>query len=448
MITRAPFLRMRYGAYLHREVPDEDTELTHVGPGTPCGEYLRRFWQPICFSDELKDLPLRVKILGEELVGFRDRSGAVGLLELHCPHRGASLEYGLIDAKGIRCCYHGWLFAADGAILEMPAEPASSTSRNGLYHGAYPTREYSGIVFAYLGPPNRQPPFPMYDSFLRPGYRLIPGPKYSWPCNWLQTMENAMDPVHTAFLHTIVSGAQFTDEFGVLPELEFIETPAGMIYIGTRRVGQNVWVRMVEAVLPNMQQVASIWEDGRREHGFSGPMLSRWVVPQDDTNTMFIELRHVSETEGVTPAWWGDQTKMVTGQLPAESYEAGQRQPGDYEAQVSQRPIAIHGLEHLGITDRGVSMFRNQTRRGIRAVQAGHDPAGLCGDAGVVVPTYCNDTVVRMPPDADSAVDRQRIREAGRRLADGYLKNPPLLAEIAASQRAVGDCFALDEHWL
>jgi phenylpropionate dioxygenase-like ring-hydroxylating dioxygenase large terminal subunit len=443
-----PFLRMRYGAYLHREVPDEDTELTHVGPGTPCGEYLRRFWQPICFSEELKDLPLRVKILGEELVGFRDRSGAVGLLELHCPHRGASLEYGLIDAKGIRCCYHGWLFAADGAILEMPAEPASSTSRNGLYHGAYPTREYSGIVFAYLGPPNRQPPFPMYDSFLRPGYRLIPGPKYSWPCNWLQTMENAMDPVHTAFLHTIVSGAQFTDEFGVLPELEFIETPAGMIYIGTRRVGQNVWVRMVEAVLPNMQQVASIWEDGRREHGFSGPMLSRWVVPQDDTNTMFIELRHVSETEGVTPAWWGDQTKMVTGQLPAESYEAGQRQPGDYEAQVSQRPIAIHGLEHLGITDRGVSMFRNQTRRGIRAVQAGHDPAGLCGDAGVVVPTYCNDTVVRMPPDADSAVDRQRIREAGRRLADGYLKNPPLLAEIAASQRAVGDCFALDEHWL
>jgi hypothetical protein len=139
---------------------------------------------------------------------------------------------------------------------------------------------------------------------------------------------------------------------------------------------------------------------------------------------------------------------MVTGQLPAKSYEAGQQQPGDYEAQVSQRPIAIHGLEHLGITDRGVSMFRNQTRRGIRAVQAGHDPAGLCRDAGVVVPTYCNDTVVRMPPDADSAVDRQRICEAGRRLADGYLKNPPLLAEITVSQRAVGDCFALDEHWI
>jgi nitrite reductase/ring-hydroxylating ferredoxin subunit len=364
-------------------------------------------------------------------VVFRDGSGAVGLLELHCPHRGASLEYGLVDAKGIRCCYHGWLFASDGTILETPGEPAHSTLKERLYHGAYPIHDYGGIIFAYMGPPDLQPPFPMYDSFLRPGYRLIPGPKYSWPCNWLQTMENAMDPAHTAFLHTIVSGAQFTEEFGVLPELEFIETPVGMIYIATRRVGQNVWARMVEAVLPNLQQVAPIWEDGLREHGFSGPMLSRWVAPQDDTNTMFIELRHVSETEGVTPAWWGDHTNMVTGQLAAESYEAGQRQPGDYEAQVSQRSIAIHALEHIGATDRGVMMFRNQTRRGIRAVQTGRDPTGLCRDPDVIIPTYCNDTVTRMAPDRDVATDRRLIRETGLRLAEGYFNDPPLLRATA-----------------
>jgi phenylpropionate dioxygenase-like ring-hydroxylating dioxygenase large terminal subunit len=434
MVTRAPLLTTRYGAYLHREVPAEDAELSHVGPDTPCGEYLRRFWQPICFSDELKDLPHRVEILGEELVAFRDRSGTVGLLELHCPHRGASLEFGLICDRGIRCCYHGWLFGADGTILETPGEPTHSTLKERLYHGAYPTHEYGGIVFAYMGPPDLQPSLPVYDSLLRPGYRLVPGPKYSWPCNWLQTMENAMDPVHTAFLHTIVSGAQFTEEFGVMPELEFVETPVGMIYIGTRRVGQNLWARMVEAVLPNLQQVAPIWETGNQEHAFSGPMLSRWVVPQDDTNTMFIELRHVSETEGVTPAWWGDPTNMVPGgQLPADSYETGQRQPGDYEAQVSQRPIAIHGLEHIGATDRGVMMFRNQTRRGIRAVQAGCDPAGLCRDAGMVIPTYCNDTVVALVPDADPAIDRQRMRETGRRLADGYLKDPPLLTNARRS---------------
>ncbi len=116
MATRAPFLRTRFGAYFHRDIPDEDTELTRVGPGTPGGEYLRRFWQPICFSDELHDLPRRVKIQGEELVVFRNLSGTVGLLELRCPHRGTSLEFGLIDTQGIRCCYHGWLFGTDGAI--------------------------------------------------------------------------------------------------------------------------------------------------------------------------------------------------------------------------------------------------------------------------------------------------------------------------------------------
>ena len=318
MPTRAPFLKTQFGGYHHRDIPDEDADLTHVGPSSLCGEYLRRFWQPVCFSDELRDLPHRVKILGEELVVFRDQSGVVGLLELHCSHRGTSLEFGLIDAKGIRCCYHGWLFAADGTILETPGEPADSTLKDRLFHGAYPVHESHGIVFAYMGPPDQQPPFPSYDSFDRPGYRLIPGRKYFYPCNWLQIMENAMDPAHTAFLHTIVSGAVFTNEFGVLPELEFAETPVGMIYIATRRVGNNVWARMVEAILPNLQQVAPIWEDGRQEHAFSGPMMTRWIVPLDDTNTMLIEFRHVSETEGVTPVWWGDRAIMLPGQLAAD----------------------------------------------------------------------------------------------------------------------------------
>jgi len=236
-----------------------------------------------------------------------------------------------------------------------------------------------------------------------------------------------MDPVHTAFLHTIVSGAVFTDQFGVLPELDFVETPVGMIYVATRRVGDHVWARMVENVLPNLQQVAPIWEDGREEHPFSGPMMSRWIVPQDDTNTMFIEFRHVSETEGVTPAWWADRGIMLPGQLAADTYEESQRHPADYEAQVSQRPIAIHGLEHLGATDRGVSMFRNQIRRGIRAVRAGDEPPGLCRTAGDITPTYCNDTIVQVPRVEDLAADRQLMRETGRRLAESYLKDPPLM---------------------
>ena len=255
----------------------------------------------------------------------------------------------------------------------------------------------------------------------------MPGRQYWYPCNWLQILENAMDPVHTAFLHTIVTGAQFTEEFGKVPELDFTETPIGMLYIATRRVGAHIWARMVETVLPNLQQVAPAWEDGHQIHPFNGPMMSRWIVPQDDTHTMFIEFRHVSETAGVTPSWWADRGVMLPGQLPeTDSYEDSQRRPGDYEAQVGQRPIAIHGLEHLGATDRGVTLFRQQIRRGIRAVQAGQDPDGLCRNAATCIPTYCNDTVVHVPAAPTPAEDRQLLRTTGRTLAESYLAQPPL----------------------
>jgi nitrite reductase/ring-hydroxylating ferredoxin subunit len=424
--TRARVLKTRYGGYFHRQAPAENAALTHVGAGTPGGEYMRRFWQPVCFADDLGDVPLRVRMLGEDLVAFRDKGGAVGLLELHCPHRGTSLEFGLLGETGIRCCYHGWLLGVDGRILETPGEPADSTLKDKLYHGAYPIREAHGIVFAYMGPPDKEPPFPIYDIYERRGWRMIPGLKYFYPCNWLQIFENTMDPVHTAFLHTIVSGAVFTEEFGVLPELDFVETPIGMIYVATRRVGDNVWARMVECILPNLQQVAPIWEDGRRECAFSGPMMSRWLVPFDDANTMLIEFRHVGEEDGVTPAWWADRSIMLPGQIAAETYREGQLRPGDFEAQVSQRPIAIHGLEHLGATDRGVSMLRRQIMRGIKAVAAGDDPAGVIRDADRPIPTYCNNTVVRQPEAADPAIDKAIMRDTGLRLARGYLKAPPL----------------------
>src|SRR5262245_18543005 len=113
MATNVSFVRTTYSAYYHRERPEVEAELTQVGPGTPCGEYLRRFWQPIITLEELQAVPRRVRIMGEDLVVFRDQSGAVGLLELHCPHRGTSLEFGLISQQGIRCCYHGWLFDVD-----------------------------------------------------------------------------------------------------------------------------------------------------------------------------------------------------------------------------------------------------------------------------------------------------------------------------------------------
>ncbi len=235
MPERVAFLNKAYSAYHHRGLPPADEELTRVGPGTPGGEYLRRFWQPVVLTSELGELPKRLRILGEDLVAFRDKSGAAGLLELHCPHRGTSLEFGLIGETGIRCCYHGWLFGCDGAILETPGEPADSTLKERLFHGAYPVHEHAGLVFAYMGPPELQPPFPMLDTLELPGYQLVPRTPSLWECNWVQVKENAMDPAHLQFLHTLPGSKGFVDDFKTHPEWDWMETPVGMVYIDTRR---------------------------------------------------------------------------------------------------------------------------------------------------------------------------------------------------------------------
>jgi phenylpropionate dioxygenase-like ring-hydroxylating dioxygenase large terminal subunit len=146
-----------------RQTPPPDYELTCVEPGSPMGELLRRYWQPVCLSDELKDLPRKEKLLGEEIVVFRDKGGRVGALDPHCAHRGTSLEWGQIEQHGIRCCYHGWLYDTAGQCLEMPCETEEFRQRMDVWQPAYPTHEYGGLVFVYMGPPGTEPLFPLYD---------------------------------------------------------------------------------------------------------------------------------------------------------------------------------------------------------------------------------------------------------------------------------------------
>ena len=146
-----------YTGYYNKPAPDTDSPLTAVGPGTPCGEYLRRYWHPFLLASELKDLPIPVRLLGEDLVVFRDQSGRVGLLHRHCIHRGVSLEFGIIAERGIRCCYHGWQFDVDGTVLDTPAEPATSKIKQNFCQGAYRLRESHGLLFAYMGPPESVP---------------------------------------------------------------------------------------------------------------------------------------------------------------------------------------------------------------------------------------------------------------------------------------------------
>lgn len=414
---KAEFLSSPYSAYRRTRGLKEDEELTHVGPGTPCGEYLRRFWQPVDFSSELTDLPKRIRILGEELIIFRDRSGRVGLFDWRCVHRGTSLEFGLVSERGLRCCYHGWLFDVDGTILETPSEPATSTLKNRICQPAYPTIEFNGVVFAYFGPPELRPEFPLYDLFKVPGYKFVPGGKRAIPCNWLQIKENSMDPVHTAFLHTRVSTTHFTEQFGLIPETEFFETPIGMHYVASRREGDFVWVRVSDFVLPNLHLVPPIWEKAQKEKIFNRPMLTNWAVPIDDKNTLRLGFWHMKEDDDVS---WDDiLVKIMFGQTDDRPYEERQRIPGDYDAQVGQGPIAVHAYEHLASSDRGVIMCRKLIRKGIQDVKAGKDPQGIVRVRNNVVQTYAQDTVLHIPKAESEEADRALLLQTGRKVVAG-----------------------------
>ncbi|MGH7826610.1 MAG: Rieske 2Fe-2S domain-containing protein [Candidatus Binatia bacterium] len=423
MAKKPNILTRPYGGYWHTDVPEEDRELTHVGPGTPCGEYLRRFWQPVGLSEEMKDLPKRIRIMGEELVLFRDASGRTGLLALHCSHRGTSLEYGLISERGIRCCYHGWLYDIDGKILDIPGQPVNSTYKDRLYHPAYPTLEYKGMIFAYMGPPERKPAFPIYDTFELPDYEIVPRQPNLLACNWLQNKENQMDPIHVSFLHTIVSGVQFKKIFADVPELDWIATPIGMAYMATRRVAGHVWVRMADSIMPNIAQVPSTSEEGAREKLFSRPEATNWAVPVDDAETIVFAFKRYRIVNGERVDLSAARPfDTRSGDRP---YEERQRRPGDYEAQTSQRPIAVHALEHLVSSDKGVIMYRKMIREGIRAVQNGKDPKGIVRElkAGEVIPTYSQDTVLKTPKAATPQADKKLLQEIGRKVANGEFKS-------------------------
>jgi nitrite reductase/ring-hydroxylating ferredoxin subunit len=402
-----------FDGYHRRAVPAPDPELTQVGPGTPGGEYLRRFWQPVAFARELTGAPLRVRVLGEDLVVFRDRGSRVGVLHLHCAHRGTSLEFGIPLERGLRCCYHGWVYDVDGRCLQTPGEPPGSRLHERVRQGAYPTYEFTGLIFAYLGPPGCRPAFPRYDSFEVEGYRLMPAARFALPCNWLQVKDNSMDPAHTAFLHALSSGDQFTEAFGVVPELDWVTTEAGMVYVATRRVGELVWVRVCDFMPPNVHQFTREIEEATVAKAPSRPIIIRWAVPDDDTRTTNFELAQVDPAWGLTPE---QVARPGFGQADDRPYAERQRFPADFDAQSSQRTIAVHALEHLASTDRGVVMLRRIVRDGIRAVARGEDPFGARRPGGTPVRTFAQDVVLRLPPAPTPEEDRRLLRRTGRRV--------------------------------
>ena len=418
----------------------EDAELTHVGPGTPCGEYLRRYWQPVAMSEELGDLPRVVRILGEDLVLFRDGSGRPGLLHRHCAHRGASLEYGIVAERGIICCYHGWHYDIDGTILRAGSEPPDSPVCRHVVQGAYPVHEHEDLLFAWLGPPGERPPFPVFDSERMPDTTRKPF-ALTTPCNWLQVYENTQDPIHVLHLHARSSGVQFGVASGIDQIVEYQDTPLGMMNVQTRHVGEHVWVRTVDSILPNANQTGAIWEEAEGPKAFQRCSTLRWMVPVDDTATRTIGWRFFSDRLDPRgqdrPELVGRESIDFVGQTEDERpYAERQRQPGDYEAQVSQRPIAIHALEHRASSDAGVARLRRLLRRRIRELAAG-DPVRQPDAFGLdAVPTYCQDTV--FPWHGAGRPTEEDLRAAGRRVAGAVLGSDRL--DPVRREAHVGAC--------
>jgi nitrite reductase/ring-hydroxylating ferredoxin subunit len=368
-------MRSAYGL----KIPEPDPVLTRVGPGTPCGELMRRYWQPVCLSADLKDLPKPVRILGEDLVAFRDGEGKVGLLFFRCSHRGTSLEYGRVEARGLRCCYHGWLYDVEGNVLEMPLEPAGNPFLTQIQHPCYPVREFGGLLFAYMGPLERMPEFPVYDVWQKEGGQLQArmGPRVGGPvnCNWLQAEENLMDALHTFWLHTLHSGPQFPSQvYGVDPDaLQYEETDMGMRFVLTRKLENGKrWELIWEMIMP--LNVHLVYTDEPKTERVGAVT---YCVPIDDTHQLGASIRWIPEGESESPS---GREQLAPGGRKNTSYEYAQRHPDDKEAVEGQGPIALHRLEHLVTSDQGVMMYRSILRKAIEAALRGDDPKGILRD--------------------------------------------------------------------
>jgi phthalate 4,5-dioxygenase oxygenase subunit len=267
--------------------PEENELLTRVGPGTPMGDLLRQYWMPAMLSAELTPdgPPLRIRLLGEDLIAFRDTDGRVGLVANNCAHRGASLFFGRNEDRGLRCVYHGWKYDVAGRCVDMPNEPPQSNFREKIHLIAYPCQERGGVVWTYMGPLSEPPPLPDLEWSLVPAnQRLV---TYRWQaCNWVQTLEGGIDSSHISFLHRRIADLRGqSDDRTVLfrsrdthPRFEVLDTEYGAVIAARREAeaDQYYW-RISQFLMPFHQMIPPTGGEGRGGHAW---------VPVDDENTI------------------------------------------------------------------------------------------------------------------------------------------------------------------
>jgi 5,5'-dehydrodivanillate O-demethylase len=347
---------------------EENETLTRVGPGTPAGDMLRRYWWPVGFTEQVtaRGNPVKVRLLGEDFVLFRDGSGGLGLLELHCSHRGTSLEFGRVEDRGIRCCYHGWLYDRTGKCLDQPAEPEDSTFKDRIRHPSFRAQEIAGFVFAYIGP-EPAPLLPNYDLFFREDGERHIGAGHDF-CNWLQRAENSVDQTHLVSLHA--------------SEYPHMALKRPVIGWEKRDYGAKISMQVPGVTKPKFSHwiFPSHTRHTTARRGRKPDHAIRFRVPMDDTNTMTFWLRFypygeedsgkpfVLKTVGFENDQPGVYTRVDDGWWGVAS------QDQDRVAQESQGLIYSRTHEHLGASDQGVIMLRNMIKESIAAVKRGDDP--------------------------------------------------------------------------
>jgi phthalate 4,5-dioxygenase len=376
----------------------EDNEtVTQVGPGTIMGGFMREYWIPALLSEELPHPdcdPLRVRLLGEDLIAFRDTAGNVGLIANLCPHRGASLFFGRNEEAGIRCVYHGWKFDTSGACTDMPNEPPESNFKDRVRATAYPCVEKAGLVFVYMGSRDTLPPLPGIEALDLPAgkYHLLATLK---ECNWLQALEGDIDTVHAAFLHGGALQAEWFPEGSFsyyelsqrAPHFAAVDTDYGTIYGAYRDAGhdRDYW-RIGQFLFPFWTSPGS---------GVLGRKISNkaWV-PMDDTHTMVFWIQSVEEaTHRGTPTvgdperlpnttdWYGRYRTVYNSENDFMIDRALQREWGSYTGmpvqfnngpedtavQVSMGAILPREIEHLGTSDLMIIRTRQRLLEASRA---------------------------------------------------------------------------------
>ena len=361
---------------------EQNERLTRVGPGTPMGELMRRYWHPIAGSTQLDDdNPTKeVRLLGEDLVLYRDASGTVGLIEPPCPHRKASMAYGIPEVNGLRCAYHGWLFNEKGECLEQPSEPAGSAFKDKVRIKAYRAQELGGVIFAYMGP-EPAPLLPNVDVLVWPGARSTQS--IMLPCNWLQCHENSLDPLHFQWLHRYWGGwimnrqksAEERDAWNQRiasrgadhRKIGFEATDYGVIkrrLVGDETEDDDHWRIGHPILFPHILHI-------------TGNLQYR--VPVDDTHTLHfvVDWRPFKADEvddgvvphEVVPAFGED------GKIKAD-WVLGQ----DQAAWIMQGPITDRTTERLGVSDVGIIMYRRMLEEQMRVVEDGGDPINTVRD--------------------------------------------------------------------